>query len=912
MSRRVTTRALLSHHLRSRLGGAAVVALLVLVLSFLATAAPVVLGLLSDAALRDRLGVLGALERDVVSETAGAPQLGAHDLSVPSTTEEVWGTFLEAVERIRADADDPLPDILGEGRAVTTVTDMPVAEAPRTRAVSMAFAPGIEDEIVLVEGRMPEPAASYLDEPVASASIPGGSVANRVEVVVSADTAAQMEWAVGETRSVGTPAVLVELVLVGTFEPVDAEAGYWEHVPSSLTPKIFDDGNLPRVVTGMAFPHPASLISSGLYGLYSTTVWYPTDIDRISAATAEDTAAALRKLTAVSHTIGSSAGGIGILSLRFQADVTGEIELALAQGASTVAVIAMIVAGPIGVAAAVLVLGCRLILERRRPSLRLLSARGASLAQLRGILGLEGVVAGIVPAALGAAIAAIVGAAVFRATPTVLDFLPALVIGLAPIAILVVLAPAAAERRARTDLDLGGSRVRLIVEGIVLVLTALTLVLLFVRGYSSGLDPLLAAAPLLLAITACLITLRLYPIPLHGIFDRARRSSRLDAFVGSARALREPSIGLTPVLALVVGVSVAVSSGILLSALQAGITHSARAQVGADMRVTGGSFTLEQLDRVRDIDGVAAATGVSGADPSTLDVNGAKRATSVFVVDAAELRDVQGDGPGLLPPGVSLEPRDDGPMPMVVAGATDRIIGGSDELRLGSVHAEVVGVTSGPSPIGARENWAAIDESYAEDVLGRDPSDRTVLIRLEPDAAPEAVEEQLREAFAFEVRIDTADRIADRIQSGPAVQGVRWALLIATAVTALLSALAIVMTLTLATEQRNRLLALLRTLGAPRRAATSLALWEVGPPAVAAIVAGTVFGAIVPLVVLAAVDLRPFTGSTVQPSYQLDPAILALTVGGFVALAAVLTAVALLVSRRIRAARALRAVEEGT
>ncbi|WP_414684136.1 FtsX-like permease family protein [Microbacterium sp.] len=144
------------------------------------------------------------------------------------------------------------------------------------------------------------------------------------------------------------------------------------------------------------------------------------------------------------------------------------------------------------------------------------------------------------------------------------------------------------------------------------------------------------------------------------------------------------------------------------------------------------------------------------------------------------------------------------------------------------------------------------------------------------------------------------------------MQGVRWALLIATAVTALLSALAIVMTLTLATEQRNRLLALLRTLGAPRRAATSLALWEVGPPAVAAIVAGTVFGAIVPLVVLAAVDLRPFTGSTVQPSYQLDPAILALTVGGFVALAAVLTAVALLVSRRIRAARALRAVEEGT
>lgn len=143
------------------------------------------------------------------------------------------------------------------------------------------------------------------------------------------------------------------------------------------------------------------------------------------------------------------------------------------------------------------------------------------------------------------------------------------------------------------------------------------------------------------------------------------------------------------------------------------------------------------------------------------------------------------------------------------------------------------------------------------------------------------------------------------------MQGVRIALFAATTLAALLSALAIVMTLTLAARPRARVLALLRTLGAPPRSATALALWEVGPPAIAAIIAGTLFGALVPVVVLAGVDLRSFTGSTVQPGYHVDAVTLAITLGGFVLLAALFTAIALWVSRRARAASALRTVEEG-
>ncbi len=812
----------------------------------------------------------------------------------------MWGSFATAVEGIRAGADAPLPEILGEARAVTVSSDNQLAESPRTQELTVAYAPGYDDEMLIVEGRLPEPAALTPADETSS-----------IEAVLSVETAGQLEWVVGETRTINTLPGSIEVALVGLFEAVDPGSDYWQHVPSVLAPKIFDDGNSPRSTTGTAFVHPASLATVHPPGVYTTRVWYPTDVDGVDAADAEQTVAALRKLTSVSHTIASSADGVGILSLRFEAEVTGEIELALAQRESTAGVIAMLVAGPVGVAAAVLLLGCRLILERRRPSLRLLSARGASTGQLRALLGIEGVLVGLLPALLGALVIAVAGAAILGVSPAVSGIGAALLLGLTPVVILILLAPSVAERPTRADLGRTGSRMRLIIEGVVVGLAAIGLVLLFVRGYSAGVDPLLAATPLLLSLVACLITLRVYPLPLAALHARARRSVGLDAFLGSARALREPAIGLTPVLALVVGVSVAVSSGILLSALQSGITEASRAQIGADMRVTGASFTLEQLERVQEIDGVAAATGLSGAEPATLDINGQKRATFAFVVDATELREVQGDGPGMLPPGVSLEPVDGGTMPLVVSGPTAEEIDGSTELRLGSIGAEVVGVTSGPVPIGARENWVALDASYAEEVLGRDPADRTLLVRLDEGASAAEVESALIEVLGQGIRIDTADEIASRIESGPAVQGVRIALLAATAVAALLSALAIVMTLSLVAGARARVLALLRTLGAPRRASTSLALWEIGPPAVAAIIAGTVFGALVPLVVLAAVDLRPFTGSSVAPDYRVDPAILALTLGGFVVVATALTALTLLISRRIRAAGALRTVEEG-
>lgn len=935
MSSRVSTPALIAHHLRSRAGGGAIVAVLVFVLAALAMAVPVALGGLGDATLRDRLDAVPPTVRDVVSENTGSsafPQLGASWNDDPGTSDdtgasddpgasddtgasEIWTDFAGAVDGIRQGTDAPLPDVLGPARAVTRSLENPIWEGDGTRAATIAFDPDYAEEIRLVDGRMPQPAAG---------SITDGADAVRVEVVLSSVTAAELGWSTGEVRSVGDPRRRpVELRLVGLFEAADPQSAYWGHVTSVLTPFIFDDGNSPRRVTGTAYAHPESLPAiAELPGQASTLVWYPTDIDRIDAHNAAATIAALNRLTAVSHPIGTSAQGPGLLGLRFDADVTTAIESAVAQQRSTTGVLAMLAAGPIGVAAAVLALGCRLILEGRRSSLRLLSARGATVGQLRGLLAAEGALAGTVPAVVGAALIAGLGILAFGGSPSrmiaadISGAVTALVIGLAPIVILFVLAPAASERPARADLGRRTSPRRLFLDVGVAVLAAVALVLLFVRGYSDGADLLLAATPLLLALVACVVTIRLYPLPLARAHARARAGANIDAFVGSARALREPTLGVTPVLALVVGVSVAVSSGVLLSTLQVGIAEASRAQVGADLRVQGAMFSQAEVDGIRQIEGVADASGISGAISATLDIDGKRRGTSVFIVDAASLRDVQGDGPGMLPAGVSIAPAAGSPPMIVVSGVVGDLLGDTAEVGLEGLRMEVAGVTRGPAPIGGRENWVAIDASYAAEVLGRDQSDRTILVRLDDDVqadadAAAAVEQRLRGILGPTVRIDTASRVAAATETSPALQGVRTALLLTTVVAALLSALAVVMTLTLAAGPRARVLALLRTLGAPRRSATALALWEIGPPAAAAAVAGTAFGALIPLVVMTAVDLRPFTGSTVAPAYATDPTLLLLTVGGFLAVTLVLTVATLMLSRRSRAAAALRTVEEG-
>ena len=127
----------------------------------------------------------------------------------------------------------------------------------------------------------------------------------------------------------------------------------------------------------------------------------------------------------------------------------------------------------------------------------------------------------------------------------------------------------------------------------------------------------------------------------------------------------------------------------------------------------------------------------------------------------------------------------------------------------------------------------------------------------------------------------------------------------------LLCAAAIAMALALATPARERTFAILRAFGLSRGDARALVGWEIGPVAAVAILIGVLLGLSLPLVVLAGVDLRTFTGGMAQPGMTLDPWLLALVIGGFLLVLGVATTITLATARRVSSAGAVRSSEEG-
>ncbi len=240
----------------------------------------------------------------------------------------------------------------------------------------------------------------------------------------------------------------------------------------------------------------------------------------------------------------------------------------------TRALLALLIAGPLGVMLAVLALAAGSIADRRSTALALARARGASGLQLRTAMMVEGALLAVPAAALGAA-------AAFAATggrTTMLDLWPAVLVAATPPLLFALAVPAAADRpRRRTS-------IRWVVEVLVTGLAAASVFLLFRRGVApagAGIDPLLAAAPLLIAAAVTVGVLRAYPWLMAAAQRAAGRGRGAVGLVGSAHAVRAPSLGFAAAFALIVGVSIAVFSAGMAASLADALAAEPAAGVDA-------------------------------------------------------------------------------------------------------------------------------------------------------------------------------------------------------------------------------------------------------------------------------------------------------------------------------------------
>src|SRR5690606_12270442 len=121
----------------------------------------------------------------------------------------------------------------------------------------------------------------------------------------------------------------------------------------------------------------------------------------------------------------------------------------------------------------------------------------------------------------------------------------------------------------RRDLAVrAGSRARWVLEVGILGLAGVSLVLLARRGLVEssgvvGVDPLLAAMPLLVATAVGVVVLRIIPFPLLAVLRLERTRGPATGLVGAARAVRAPALGFPAAIALVIGIAVVVSSAVL-------------------------------------------------------------------------------------------------------------------------------------------------------------------------------------------------------------------------------------------------------------------------------------------------------------------------------------------------------------
>ncbi|CAM5488702.1 FtsX-like permease family protein [Leifsonia shinshuensis] len=890
--------------LRAFRGGLVLLALVTVVAATALSAWPRVSSMLLTSELRHELTQAGAGGRDVTttirtgSFTAG-PVLDAVD---------VWRDLPAIGRSVRQGMRPPLRAVAGPGDSAARSYDVPIAP-PAGAASNSRYAVGVEaylglrDQARLVSGSWPAPVTAPLAPPPA-----GGSV---VEVVLTPEAAKLLGWPLGATRPIASDPRL-ELKLTGLVEPKDAASDFWNLDAVRAHGHFVDAGDAGKEYGAVAWPDPGSWpVVAPAFGGTVASLWFPV---APSAFRVED-------LPAVRGALGSFLAlppvarvGEVPVPLTFGTSLPTPLDAFQSRAQPANTLFAILAAGPLVVALTVLALGARLVVSRRRQALALMAARGASPWRLRGSLALDGALASVPAAAVGLLIALAVTPG---AVPVLLPVALAAVCALAPPLALVL---AAGSLTPRPVAPPARSRWAWVAEVVVLGLAALSVVLLARRGLSapaSGLevDPLAALTPVLVALAACVVVLRVTVVPLGWLTGALRRGRGAVAFLGAAGSLgatgrRGRGAVLWPVFALVAGASIALFSVSVLATARDGLDQGARARVGSDLSLTAAA-TLDtgQLAAVKRIPGVAATATVDWAGGVAISAGGTTEVVSGYLVDPKQLDAVQRD----LPASARLSTLLTGGLP----GRTGAVLGGwesripvTSALIVGqgsNVHLAVTELDFAPGVYVRDARWAIIDRSTlprSSEVAG---APQTVLVALAPGADAAAVHSALARIGGKGALV--GDAVAERaaLHASPLVAGTEAVALLSIALTALLCVAALLLTLVMNTASRIRLVATLRTVGFSARQTAGVLAWELGPVLVVGLIAGTVVGLLLPGVVLGPLDLRGFTGSPVQPAIVRDPWLSAAALAGFAAVAALATLVALAGARRSSPAAVLRA-----
>ena len=735
----------------------------------------------------------------------------------------------------------------------------------------------------------------------ATAGVPAGFV----PVAVTTQTAARFGLHPGSRLVLTAPLGPVELAVTAVVAERDAGSTFWTQDITVGMPSFVRPG---EYWVGAVLADPGALAAvQNTFGLQGLAMeWeFPLRLGGVNADQAQGLADDL---------------GLAVkyLSLRLPANwftptvsapVAQDLSAFLDTQAATQTVLLLLFVSMIVVGIAVILVASLTIAVRRADELTMLRARGGSLRQVAGQM-LRGTAIAAVPAALiGAGLALVLVPGTPGRAQSASWVLGWVLAGIAVLAALVGPSLIAARRHRRpapavnpvrvTTADTSRARLaplrRPVAEVTACAAAVAGLVVLHDEGVPAGgsVDWFLAAAPVLVAILAVVVMLRLYPLVIRGLLRLSARRAGATGFVALAGAARTSLTGVLPAFALVLAVSLAAFAGTLRNAIASGEVAASWQATGGDAVITTGSATAPVTPAaVRAIAAVPGVQHVAAVWISTWLTSLFGQPLTVVAVDPASYQAIVAGTPFPAVPVSAISVASGGPLsptttvPVLASPAAAASLGQAVAKITsldtpGQISVRIVGqVASTP----AQPTGGAFLIMAQQGLTGRGSlaADNMVLV-----TGSSINDARLSAVVATQIPgalIRFRSTVLSGLANSPLQHGAVLVVTLTVAAATGFGLFILVFGLALGSADRELTLARLTVLGHERP--TGFVLAEVMPAVLAAVVAGAVCALVLPHLIGSALDLSGYTGAAIPVQLQPDLITLALPTAFFLLIAA--------------------------
>ena len=475
----------------------------------------------------------------------------------------------------------------------------------------------------------------------------------QVDGVVTPATAARFGLRPGARLTMGP----VQLVITGIIRPVDPGSAFWTEDPAAIQPELIQRStSQPAHWAGAVFTGAGGLatVETSLNTSEMLLTWeIPAALGRLTANQASAVSRGVGSLVSSGFVI---SGGSRIpagdqtcptvcpntsppVTMTVNSEIPAVLSPFITADHAVAPVLALLYVSLAVLGAVVVLLGARLVAQRRAAEFTLMRARGASLRQLAWLVLRPSAVIAVVAGAAAAALAISLTPGQGNRLGWWLAGVTIVVTLVGPVLISVlpqrVAAPATGRPVRRASGRTRAAR-RIVLEVALVAASIGGLIVLRNQGVSAGNVALFpSAAPVLVAIPVAVIVLRCYPPAARALARIAGRSRGVAAFVGLARATRTPPGAGLPAFALVLVLTMVAFAAMIGTSVTRGQVAESWRQVGADAVIeapNSQTFPPGLQRQIAAMPGVSAtATGVVYG--ATLTASGGEL-TAVFVSPA--------------------------------------------------------------------------------------------------------------------------------------------------------------------------------------------------------------------------------------------------------------------------------------